>query len=156
MTVIGNEPGKLERRTAERLDMEFNVEFQEVSESEADNLIELLGMQELELPEGAQELAHMPAGMGSSAKLGGQSAINVSATGVKIHGDFHLQSSRALERGTRLLVELYLPLKNTPLSMLAAVAWVAPKGDRAEMGLCFTAAKLEDLEKIEHLIEQKA
>ena len=153
MAVVSNEPGSLERRTAERIDAQFQIEFQEISESEADKMIQLLGLQELDLPDGARDLAHVPEGAMDGEKTGGVNATNVSATGLKISGDFHLLGSRAMDRGTRLMLELYMPLKHTPLVLLGAVAWQSGGEGKADMGLCFTAARPQDLEQIDGFVK---
>ena len=151
--VVADEPGKVERRAATRVQAEFKVEFHEINEAEADRMIRELEMVELELPEGAEDLRHIPESVPTSSSRVPLAATNVSRTGVKVSGDFHLLSDRPLERGTRLAVHLYMPLKPFPVTLLAAVAWVWAGDAKADMGLCFTAAKLEDLAKIDSFVD---
>jgi hypothetical protein len=151
-TFIGDEPGNIENRRADRVAANFSVSFREIDEAEAERLNEAKGG----VPELPVESPKAP----SQAQPGPMSAAghteNISQGGISLTGDLQLLGDRRLERGKKLIVEFTLPGERLPVSAVAVVVWsIEGKGEHGKFtaGLMFTGVEAGDLDKIQRYVE---
>jgi hypothetical protein len=155
---VGDEPGNIENRRADRVAANFAVTFRELDDAEAERLGESMSaLPELPVPVPAAPAAH-------SAKPGqGQAAAghteNISQGGLSLTGDLQILGDRRLERGKKLLVEFRLPGDSLPVMAVAVVVWsIVGRGEHGKFtaGLMFTGVDAADLDKIQHYISGHA
>ncbi len=153
---VGDEPGDLENRRANRITAHFSVTFREINDQEATALAGMEAMPELPVePPPAPKAAGAAAGPAEGA---GRSE-NLSQGGLSFSGDLELLGDRRIERGKKLLVEFQLPSVPQPVRAVAVVAWsIKGKGQHGKFtaGLMFLGIAPPDLEKIQRYIEAQS
>lgn len=150
---VGDEPGNIENRRADRVAANFAVTFRELDDAEADRLNEVKG--------GLPDLpVAVPSAPAPGAKPGASHAAghteNISQGGISLTGDLQLLGERKLERGKKLLVEFMLPGERVPVSAVAVVVWsIEGRGEHGKFtaGLMFTGVEAQDLDKIQRYVE---
>jgi hypothetical protein len=156
---VGDEPGKLENRRAERITAHFSVTFREISDTEAELLSAGDGDLHGELPPlPAPSAAPAPLPAGAEAP-GPARSENLSQGGLSFSGDLQLLGSRRLDKGKKLLVEFNLPGESRPVRALAVVAWsIQGSGEHGKFtaGLMFLGIGEADLDKIQGYISKQA
>ena len=149
---VGDEPGNLENRRADRVAANFGVPLRELDDAEAERLNDSMSaIEHLPVP--------VPGTPGGSAPAGGPAAAghteNISEGGLSLTGDPQLLGDRRLERGKKLLVEFRLPGDSLPVSAVAVVVWsIVGRGEHGNFtaGLMFTGVDAADLDKIQRYI----
>jgi hypothetical protein len=142
----GGEQGKsgLERRIAERVELEVEVRWTRISQSMADALLTKGGYSEIFAFSDLQDVA-------TEESLERQAYTqNLSVTGVKLVGDLRLQDGSALKEGWELLVDILLP-EGEPIRALAVVVWITPGTTHQQAGLFFKAINKEDIDRVTQL-----
>lgn len=151
---VGDEPGNIEKRRADRITANLSVTFHELDDAEADRLNDIKGgIAELPVavptaPQGAEPL--IVPGSGHTE--------NISQGGISLTGDLQLLGDRKLERGKKLLVEFMLPGEKMPVSAVAVVVWnIEGKGQHGKFtaGVMFTGVDQQDLDKIQRYVESQ-
>jgi hypothetical protein len=151
---VGDEPGNLENRRANRVTAHFSVTFREINEDEA---AALAGMESM--PELPVEPPLAPQGSVADPAEGAGRSENLSQGGLSFSGDLQLLGDRRIERGRKLLVEFQLPGEHQSVRALAVVAWsIEGKGERGKFtaGLMFLGIAPQDLDKIQRYIEAQS
>jgi hypothetical protein len=151
---VGDEPGDLEKRRANRVTAHFSVTFREINDEDA---MALAGMEEM--PELPVEPPPPPSSAGSAAVEGAGLTENLSQGGLSFSGDLQLLGDRRIERGKKLLVEFQLPGESNVVRAVAVVAWsIEGKGEHGKFtaGLMFLGIAPDDLAKIHRYIDAQA
>jgi hypothetical protein len=150
---VGDEPGDLEKRRANRVTAHFSVTFREINDEDA---MALAGMEEM--PELPVEPPPAPKSAGAAAEGAGLTE-NLSQGGLSFSGDLQLLGDRRIERGKKLLVEFQLPGEPKAVRAVAVVAWsIEGKGDHGKFtaGLMFLGIAPDDLTKIHRYIDAQS
>ena len=151
---VGDEPGNLEKRRADRVAAHFSVSFREINDAEATALAGMDAIPELPVPVPAA-----PKGTAPGQVEGAGLSENLSQGGLSFSGDLELLGDRRIERGKKLLVEFHLPTEALPVRAVAVVAWnIEGKGTRGKFtaGLMFLGIDPKDLDKIQNYIEKRS
>lgn len=152
---VGDEPGNLEKRRADRVTAHFSVTFKEIDDAEADALAGQDILTDLPVPVPAA-----PAGPKAASPTAGAGLTeNLSQGGLSFSGDLQLLGDRRIERGKKLLVEFQLPNEPDVVRAVAVVAWnIEGKGSHGKFtaGLMFLGIAPKDLDKIQHYIEKQS
>jgi hypothetical protein len=147
--IVGDEPGNVEKRRADRVTANFSVSFREISEDEAERLAEIK----------SGGAAPAPAAPAAQASGGAAHTENISEGGISFTGDLQLLGDRKLEKGKKLIVDFQLPGEPAPVSAVAVVAWsIEGRGEHGKFtaGLMFTGIEPDDLDKIQRYVEGQA
>ena len=153
---VGDEPGNLEKRRADRVTAHFSVTFKEIDDAEADALAGQDILTDLPVPVPAAPAAGPKA---ASPTEGAGLTENLSQGGLSFSGDLQLLGDRRIERGKKLLVEFQLPNEPDVVRAVAVVAWnIEGKGSHGKFtaGLMFLGIAPKDLDKIQHYIEKQS
>lgn len=152
---VGDEPGNVENRRADRVTAHFSVTFREINDDEATALAGMEAMPELPV-----EPPPAPKGSGPApAAEGAGRTENLSQGGLSFSGDLQLLGDRRIERGKKLLVEFQLPAEPDVVRAVAVVAWsIEGKGAHGKFtaGLMFLGIAPQDLDKIQRYIESQS
>jgi hypothetical protein len=150
---VGDEPGNVENRRADRVNAHFSVSFRELKDDEASALAGMDSIPELPVE---PPIAPKAAPGGPHVEGAGLSE-NLSQGGLSFSGDLQLLGTRHIERGKKLLVEFHLPGETHPLRAVAVVAWsIEGKGEHGKFtaGLMFLGIAPGDLDRIQRFIER--
>ncbi len=151
---VGDEPGDVENRRANRVAAHFSVIFREITDDEAKALPDMEPIPHLPV-----EPPPSPPSSGASPIKGSGRTENLSKGGLSLAGDLELLGDRRLERGKKLLVEFLLPMELQSVRTVAVVAWSAEdKGQAGKFtaGLMFLGGSPNYLEKVQHFIETQS
>jgi hypothetical protein len=137
----------LERRVAERVDLEAEVRWTRITQPMADALLTKGGYSEI--------FAFSDLGGVATEEVLERQAYtqNLSVTGVRLVGDLRLSDGTNLKEGWELLVDILLP-DGEPVRALAVVVWVAPGPVHQSAGLFFKAINKEDIDRVTLLQNQ--
>ena len=136
----------MERRVAERVELEVAVHWKRLSQAEADTLLTRGAYSEI--------FAFSDLGDSASEEVLERQAYtqNLSVTGVRLVGDLRLKDGAALKEGWELLVAIRVPDQGEPIRALAVVVWVSAEQEgRRQAGLFFKAINKEDIERVTRL-----
>lgn len=153
---VGDEPGNVEKRRADRVTAHFSVTFKEIDDAEAEVLAGQDILTELPVPVPPAPSSGAPKG---PATGGAGLTENLSQGGLSFSGDLQLLGDRRIERGKKLLVEFQLPNEPEVVRAVAVVAWsIEGKGEHGKFtaGLMFLGIAPKDLDKIQHYIEKQS
>lgn len=144
MSVEKGESG-MERRIAERVELEVEVRWTRLDQAQADALLTKGAYSEIFAFSDLKDIA-------TEEVLERQAYTqNLSVTGVKLVGDLRLKDGAALKEGWELLVEI----KTTdpePIRALAVVVWISPPSAMPrQAGLFFKAINKEDIARVTNL-----
>ncbi|HTB21773.1 MAG TPA: PilZ domain-containing protein [bacterium] len=144
--------GGIERRVAERVEVQAQVRWYRVDSAEA-HAIETKGDYS-----GLNAFNDPDTVMSQEALERQAYTENLSVTGLKLVGDLRLSDGSALKSGWELLVEMLAPGETEPIRALAEVMWVAPPQDPPprQAGLFFKAVNKEDVERLVREAAKKA
>lgn len=138
----------MERRVAERVELEMQVHWRRLSASRASALNlngEYSGMvsesdkdEEFYTEEFLERQAYTE---------------NLSTTGLKLVGDLRLQDGSALRKGWKLQVDIVAPGEAEPIRSIAEVVWVTPPSGPPprQAGLLFESINKQDVERLVRL-----
>ncbi|HTA17109.1 MAG TPA: hypothetical protein VK786_05130 [bacterium] len=139
----------LEKRNAERVDLEVQIRWRHLKTAEADGLLhkgDYSGLNALVDPEAppTEEVLERQA-----------YTENLSTMGLKLVGDLRMHDGSALRKGWELLVEIVPDGKAEPIRALAEVVWITPPEhpEPREAGLFFKAINKEDVARVVQLQE---
>jgi hypothetical protein len=134
----------MERRTAERVDLEAKVRWSHMPSAESDALLSKGAYSGLSVD------FDPDASITEEALERQAYTENLSVTGLKLVGDLRLQDGSALRKGWELMVEILAPGQSEPIRALAEVMWVTPpKGPPPrQAGLFFKAVNKADVERL--------
>jgi hypothetical protein len=135
----------MERRVAERVELEVEVRWTRLDQARADQLLTKGGYSEIFAFTDLQDIA-TEEGLERQAYT-----QNLSVTGLKLVGDLRLKDGAALKEGWELLVEIQTT-EPEPIRALAVVVWVSPPGSTPrQAGLFFKAINKEDIARVTQL-----
>jgi PilZ domain len=138
----------MERRIAERVELEVEVRWTRLEQKQADALLTKGGYSEIFAFSDLKDVA-------TEEVLERQAYTqNLSVTGIKLVGDLRLKDGAALKEGWELLVDIVVP-DVKPIRALAVVVWVSPpNADPRQAGLFFKAINKDDIARVAHLQAQ--
>src|ERR1700677_4743368 len=139
----------LEKRNAERVDLEVQIRWRHLKTAEADGLLHKGSYS------GLNVLSDPEAPLTEEALERQAYTENLSTMGLKLVGDLRLHDGSALRKGWELLVEIVSNDKAQPIRALAEVMWISPPEHASpkEAGLFFKAINKEDVERVVRLQE---
>lgn len=138
--------GGIERRTAERVDLEAKIHWRRLSQDEAGPLLHKGSYS------GLAAYSALEVSVTQEALEQQAYTENLSTTGLKLVGDLRMSDGSALKKGWELLIEIVDPGKPEPIRALAQVMWVTPSSGPPprQAGLFFKAVNKEDVERVLH------
>ncbi len=136
---------RMERRVAERVDVQAEVHWRRLSPAKAESLAggdDYAGVVSEGDPEGEVPTADFLERRAYTE--------NLSTTGLKLVGDLRLQDGSALRKGWRLMVEIRPGGSAEPIHAVAEVVWVTPPEGPPprQAGLFFQAIHKRDVQRV--------